>query len=102
MLIAVIERPHLNHPKVVEIEEHYATGMAMQNILLAAHGMGLGAMIRTGPAAEMDEVRAILGVGPDEQIAGLIYLGYPAPGDSVRPMSRRSPAAERTEWRGWK
>ena len=101
VLIAVIATPHLNHPKVVEMEEHYATGMAMQNILLAAHDMGLGAMIRTWPAAEMGEVRDLLGVGPDDRIAGLIYLGYPAPGDSERPMSRRSPAAERTEWRGW-
>lgn len=101
VVIAVIATPHLNHPKVIEMEEHYATGMAMQNILLAAHDMGLGAMIRTGPAAEMDEVRDLLGVGPDETIAGLIYLGYGAPGDSERPMTRRAAAAERTEWRGW-
>jgi nitroreductase len=101
VVIAVIATPHLNHPKVVEMEEHYATGMAMQNILLAAHDMGLGAMIRTGPAAEMDEVRALLGVESDDRIAGLIYLGYAVPGDSERPMTRRAPAAERTEWRGW-
>lgn len=100
VIIAVIATPHLNHPKAIEMEEHYATGMAMQNILLAAHNMGLGAMIRTGPAAQMDEVRELFDVGPDERIAGLIYLGYPAPGDSERPMTRRSPAAERTEWRG--
>jgi nitroreductase len=101
VILAVIATPHLNHPKAIEMEEHYATGMAMQNILLAAHDLGLGAMIRTGPAAEMDEVRAALGVEPDERIAGLIYLGYPAPGDSDRPMTRRTAAAERTEWRGW-
>jgi nitroreductase len=101
VVIAVIATPHLNHPKVIEMEEHYAVGMAMQNILLAAHDMGLGAMIRTGPAAELDEVRRYLGVGDDELIAGLIYLGYPAPGDSERPMTRRAAPAERTEWRGW-
>jgi nitroreductase len=101
VVIAVIATPNLNHPKVIEMEEHYAVGMAMQNILLAAHDMGLGAMLRTGPAAEMKEVRAYLDVGDDESIAGLIYVGYPAPGDADRPMTRRAPAEERTEWRGW-
>ena len=101
VIIAVIDQPHLDHPKVVREEEHYATGAAMQNILLAAHDMGLGAMIRTGPAAAYQEVRDYLGVRDNEVIAGLIYVGYPAPGDAERPMTRREPATERTEWRGW-
>jgi nitroreductase len=101
VIIAVIDQPHLDHPKVIQEEEHYATGAAMQNILLAAHDMGLGSMIRTGPAAVYQEVRDLLGVGDDEVIAGLIYIGYPAPGDADRPMTRRAPASERTEWRGW-
>lgn len=101
VIVAVIDHPHLNHPKVIQEEEHYATGAAMQNILLAAHDMGLGAMIRTGPAAGYQEVKDYLGVEEDEVIAGLIYIGYPAPGDSERPMTRRTPAAEVTEWRGW-
>ena len=101
VIIAVIDHPHLDHPKVIQEEEHYATGAAMQNILLAAHDMGLGAMLRTGPAASLQEVRDYLGVGDDEIIAGLIYVGYPAPGDAERPMTRRQPATEKTEWRGW-
>ena len=101
VIIAVIDQPHLDHPKVVQEEEHYATGAAMQNILLAAHDMGLGAMIRTGPAAAFQEVRDYLGVKDNEVIAGLIYVGYPAPGDAERPMTRRDAAGERTEWRGW-
>lgn len=101
VIIAVIDHPHLSHPKVVQEEEHYATGAAMQNILLAAHDMGLGAMIRTGPAATFQEVRDYLGVADDEVIAGLIYVGRPAPEEADRPMTRREPATERTEWRGW-
>lgn len=101
VIIAVIDHPHLDHPKVIQEEEHYATGAAMQNILLAAHDMGLGAMIRTGPAAGYDEVKEYLGVQTGEVIAGLIYVGYPAPGDAERPMTRRTPASEVTEWRGW-
>ena len=101
VIVCVIEHPKTHHKKVVEIEEHHATGAAIQNILLAAHDMGLGAMIRTGPAAAMKEVRDLLGVGDDELIAGFVYVGYPPEGDAERPMSRRTPAAEITEWRGW-
>ena len=101
VILCVIERPHLDHPKCVEVEEHYSIGAAMQNVLLAAHAMGLGAMVRTGPCAMLDEVKDHLGVGDDESIAGLIYIGYPGPGDADRPMTRRTPATEITEWRGW-
>ncbi|HWC14626.1 MAG TPA: nitroreductase [Actinomycetota bacterium] len=101
VIVCVIERPHLTNPKCVEVEEHYAVGAAMQNVLLAAHALGLGAMIRTGPCVTMDQVREYLGAGSDELIAGLIYVGYLASGESERPMTRRRPAAEITEWRGW-
>ncbi|MDQ3963177.1 MAG: nitroreductase [Actinomycetota bacterium] len=100
VVIAVIERPHLDNRKVVEEEEHYATGAAMQNMLLAAHDAGLGAMLRTGPAAQMHEVKDLLGVADDEYIAGLLYVGYPAEDSEERPMTRRKPAEELTEWRG--
>lgn len=101
VIIAVIEKPHLHNRKVIEREEHYATGAAIQNILLAAHDGGLGAMIRTGPAAELSEVREYLEVEDDEYIAALIYVGYPPVGDSERPMSRRTPAEDITRWKGW-
>jgi nitroreductase len=99
-IIVVLERPHTENPKVVEIEEHHAVGAALQNILLAAHGMGLGAMLRTGPAARLKEVRDYLGAGDDEIVAGFVYLGYSPEGDSERPMTRRTDPAQLTEWRG--
>jgi nitroreductase len=99
VIVSVIERPKAHLPKVVEIEEHYATGAAMQNLLLAAHDLGLGAMLRTGPAVTMPEVRRELGVQDHELIAGFVYLGYP-PEPDQRPRTRRTGAAELTEWRG--
>ena len=101
VIVGVIEKPHLHNRKVIEREEHYATGAAIQNILLAAHDAGLGAMIRTGPAAELPEVRDYLEVSSDEHIAALIYVGYPPLGDEDRPMSRRTPAEDVTRWKGW-
>ena len=59
-----------------------------------------GAMLRTGKAAFYDEVREALGVSDGEYVAGFIYLGHPEDGDGDRPMTRRTPAAELTEWRG--
>ncbi|MGH2747091.1 MAG: nitroreductase family protein [Actinomycetota bacterium] len=99
-IVVVLERPHTENPKVVEIEEHHAVGAALQNILLAAHDMGLGAMLRTGPAARLKEVRDYLGAGDDELVAAFVYLGVPPESDSERRMTRRTDPAELTEWRG--
>ena len=101
VVIAVIERPKGHLPKVFDVEEYHAVGALMQNILLAAHAKGLGAMLRTGPPVHIPEVGAMLGLGEGERIAGLIYLGRKPPGDDQRPMSRRTPAVELTEWRGF-
>jgi nitroreductase len=101
VIIAVVERPKAHHKKVVLEEEHYAVGAVIQNILLAAHAEGLGAMIRTGEAPRLPEVRAHLEVKDDEIIAALIYVGYPLEGEQERPLTRRAPVDEVTEWRGW-
>jgi nitroreductase len=98
-IICVIARPKTHLPKVVELEEHHAIGAAIQNILLAAHALGLGAMVRTGPPASLDEVRDFLGLEATELIAGFIYLGYPLDGEEARPLTRRADAASLTEWR---
>lgn len=99
-IMCVIEQPHLENRKVIEVEEHHAVGAAMQNILLAAHDMGLGAMLRTGPPVHMQEVRDHLKLADDELIAGLIYLGQAPAADDRPPTARRDPA-DITEWRGF-
>jgi nitroreductase len=101
VIITFVGRPHGDNPRVVEVEEYHAIGAAIQNILLAAHDMGFGAMIRTGPAAALPEVLNYLGVEESEYVAGFIYIGVPPVNDSERPMSRRRPASEITEWRGF-
>ncbi|MGH2819814.1 MAG: nitroreductase family protein [Actinomycetota bacterium] len=101
VVVAVIERPKSHLPKVQEIEEHHATGAAIQNLLLAAHADGLGAMLRTGPPAHIPEVLDYLGLEEGELVAGYVYVGYPANPQDERPMTRRTDPAEVTEWRGW-
>ncbi|HKG25442.1 MAG TPA: nitroreductase family protein [Thermomicrobiales bacterium] len=62
----------------VEIEEIAAGAAATQNLLLAAHGLGLGANWRTGDPAYDPSVKAFLGFKPADHIIGFVYLGYPA------------------------
>lgn len=100
VIIAVIEKPKGHLPKVIEVEEHHAVGAAMQNALLAAHEMGLAAMLRTGPAAHIKECHDFLALGDDELVAGYIYVGFPLEGFEPR-APRKTPAEELTEWRGW-
>lgn len=94
VLIAVgVDRPI--GPKVVEMENVNAAAAATQNMLLAAHALGLGAMWRTGPAATEPEVKSLLGFAPDQHLIAFVYVGYPLaePAPLVRPT-----AADRTVW----
>lgn len=98
VIVTVVYAPSGN-PKAVEMEDRYAVGAAMENVLLAAHARGLGAYLRTGPAAADPEVRRFLGLSGGEEVAGFIYAGYPA--ETPPPAPPRTPAAERTTWMGW-
>jgi nitroreductase len=76
VLIAVgVDQPA--EPKVIEIENICAAAAAVQNLLLAAHALGLAAIWRTGPAASDPLVKAFLGLGVGQHLIGFIYLGYP-------------------------
>ncbi|MCM8750685.1 nitroreductase [Thermomicrobiaceae bacterium CFH 74404] len=97
VIVAVGVIPASRKPEV-EIEEICAGAAAIQNLLLAAHGLGLAAIWRTGEAAFDPEVKAFLGLPPDAHLLGFVYLGYP---DGEPPQRPRRPAAEVTRWLGW-
>ena len=85
-------------PKVIEIEEVLAGGAAVQNLLLAAHDLGLAAMWRTGEPAYDPAVKAFFGLPETAHIVGFVYVGY---ADAAAPRMIRRPAAGCTEWLGW-
>ncbi len=64
-------------PRIIEVENISAASAACQNILLAAHALGLGAIWRTGEWARDVKVKEFLGFAPDQHIVGFIYVGYP-------------------------
>jgi nitroreductase len=97
VIIALAVEPQIG-PKVVEMEEITAGASAIQNMLLAAHALGLGAIWRTGDACYSSEVKRFLGLDDSAHLLGFVYLGYPT-ASSIR--AKRSPSAEMTRWVGW-
>jgi nitroreductase len=72
---------------IVAAEDFAATAAAVQNILLAAHAKGLGAIWRTGQMAYRAESKAFLDLAPDDRLVAFVYLGIPA-GDAPAPKPR--------------
>lgn len=75
VLIAVAAVPS-SDPKVIADEEVAAVAAGVQNMLLAAQALGLGAMWRTGEAAYDAAVKRFLGLPDEAHILSFVYLGY--------------------------
>jgi nitroreductase len=94
VIIAVAVDPPAE-PKVIEFENILAAAAAVENILIAANALGLGAMWRTGPAAYDPEVKALFGLQPEQHLAAFVYVGYP---DGDLPVKERPGFEDRTTW----
>lgn len=75
MIIVAISSPK-PHPKVPEHEQDMSCAVAVGNMLLAAHAMGLGAVWRTGDLARDRIVCEGLGLTPEEKIIAYLYIGH--------------------------
>jgi len=71
------------------------TAMALQNLMLMAHTLGLGTSGMTGPLVASDTLRALFELGPSWEIAALVPLGFPA---DLPPATARKPLARVVEW----
>ena len=79
-------------------EDLQAASAALQNMLIAANALDLAAIWRTGDGAYDDSVKAWFGLRPQDEIAGILYLGYPD--ETLPPMPERTREyASKTEWR---
>lgn len=79
----------------IEVEEIASVAAAGQNMLLAAHELGLAAIWRSGKIAYSPEVRAFFGLSERATFLGFIYLGYPS---NDAPQRSRQPHAAVTTW----
>lgn len=73
-VIALICKPTVGH-KVPVIEQQAAVAAAGAQLMLAANALGFGAAWKTGAAAYHPAVRTGLGLGEDDTIVGLFYVG---------------------------
>lgn len=94
VVIAVaVDKPAF--PKVHDIENVAAVAAAVENLLLAAHALGLGGMWRTGSAATDPAIKTFLSFEADQHLIGFVYVGYPE-AESMAPA--RPSFEDRTRW----
>nr|WP_067285835.1 nitroreductase family protein [Marinobacterium profundum] len=77
-MVVVVIAAMREHPKVPQIEQLISAGCAANNIVTAAHALGVGAMWRTGSPAYDPLVLQGLGLAEHESLVGYVYLGTPS------------------------
>ncbi len=94
VIIAVGVEPGDRHNLILK-EEFAAVSASVQNMLLTAHALGLGAIWRTGSICYNPKVTEFFKLSEQGEIVGFIYLGYTEvePG----PIKRTDPK-ELTTW----
>ena len=63
---------------------------AVQNILLAARGMGLGSCLTTRQMRFEEEIKQLLNIPEDVATAALLPIGFPAEGVGYGPTRRKA------------
>ncbi len=71
---------------------------AVQNLMLAAHGLGLGSVLTTLHLPAEREIKTLLGIPAHVQSVALVPVGHPR---RKHGPPQRIPAAERTHWDRW-
>lgn len=64
--------------------------MAAENLLLAAHGYGMGGCCLTGPLAAANAFRQLLKLERRREIVCIVALGYPADNSDLPPNRTKS------------
>ncbi|HET6253089.1 MAG TPA: nitroreductase [Puia sp.] len=93
-LIAVYMQRGSN-PNIPALEEICATAAAADNILLGAEALGIAVLWSTGGTVFQPIMKEYLGLGPEDVLLGLLYLGYT---DQPQRPGKRAPVAEKTKW----
>ena len=94
VIVALIESPK-EGDGIFPQEEMVAAGAALQNMLLAAHSLGLATSVRTGEHSYSEEVRRFFSMRGGETLVALVYAGYQS---GPAAPGRRVPFGERTTW----
>jgi nitroreductase len=82
-----IHRPSMYN----DTKDHQSMGACLQNMLLMAEALGLGAVWLGEILKNAEGVREALGLSPDLALMAVVALGWPAAGNE---QSQRKPLAE--------
>ncbi|MFZ3004918.1 MAG: nitroreductase [Phenylobacterium sp.] len=93
--VAVVSRPRPG--EIPEWEQLLSAGAVCTTLLYAAQALGYGANWITDWYAYDEEAKAILGLEPEEKVAGYIFLGTPK--EPPQERERPDPAGLITAWR---
>ncbi|MCK6549264.1 nitroreductase [Myxococcota bacterium] len=93
--IAVVNAPPAT-PKIVPHEDLISTGIAVQNLMLAARAVGLATYWTSGEKAFHPKMAAFLGLEPGARCLGFVFVGYPA---IDWPEGARRPALDKVTWK---
>jgi len=85
----------VSQPELVS-GEPLSSAMAVQNLLLAAHALGLGACVLTAPLVVRETVVRELNLPGEYEVTCLVALGYP---DETASPPRRKSVEQITEFR---
>lgn len=94
--VAIVVTSHHGESDDHRRDNYCAVCAAIQNLLLAAHGRGLGAVWRTGRLLD-PRVKEFAGASEDQTMVGVVYLGYPA-ADPESDEAVRQPLHSRVTW----
>ena len=98
VVIVVAVEPTEGEP----LDEEIAAGAAaVQNMLLAAHSLGLATVWRTGEAVRDPHAAADFGFASQAVIIGFVYLGTPDQNYPPKPRPARPELPTITRWDGW-
>ncbi|SNR31760.1 nitroreductase family protein [Hymenobacter mucosus] len=82
--------------EVPVVEEVAAVACAVQNLHLSAVAYGLAGFWSSGGVTYLEEAKPFFGLGPQDQLLGFFFLGYPKPDATARSI--RKPLDEKVTW----
>ncbi|MFM7330639.1 MAG: nitroreductase [Brachymonas sp.] len=75
LVIVVAARIRHDREAIRPVDQLLAAAAAAQNVLLAAYALGYGAMWLTGSNGHDPQVKVALGLQPEDEFVGFLYIG---------------------------
>lgn len=94
LIVSVMKRG--NNEKIPQLEEIAAASAAIQNMLLGATALGIASFWNTGGMTLKPAMKQHLGLGEQDMVLGLIFLGYTD--EPAKAGVRNSAIAEKVLW----